>query len=59
MRHDCNAHVTDHWVQKKYEGTGDLSKYKGQQVMLFSQGTNVKEYQPLDFSIDDVVMSMQ
>jgi len=59
MQNDCNANVTNQWVQKKYDVTGDLSKYKGQQVTLFFQGTNDKGYQPTDFFIDDVVVSVQ
>jgi hypothetical protein len=58
MQNDFNANVTNQWVLRKYAVTGDLLKFKGQQVMLFSQGTNDKGYQPTDFSIDDVVVSM-
>jgi subtilase family serine protease len=56
----CNTNHTDAWVQKSYDITVDLSKYKGQQVTLFFQGTNNKDYYyPTDFFIDDVVMSVQ
>ena len=59
MQNDCNANVTNQWVQKKYDATGTLSKYKGQQVMLYFQGTNVaNQYQPTDFFIDDVVVNV-
>ena len=59
MQNDCNANVTNQWVQKKYDVTGTLSKYKGQQVMLYFQGTNVaNQYQPTDFFIDDVVVNV-
>jgi kumamolisin len=58
---DCNQRVTNAWVQKSYELTsGELSKYKGQQVTLFFEGTNVpNQYQPTDFFIDDVVVNVQ
>jgi len=59
MQNDCNANVTNQWVQKKYDVTGNLSKYKGQQVTLFFQGTNVaNQYQPTDFFIDDVMVNV-
>jgi kumamolisin len=59
MQNDCNANVTNQWVQKKYDVSGNLSKYKGQQVTLFFQGTNVaNQYQPTDFFIDDVVVNV-
>src|SRR2546430_4960243 len=54
----CNLKVTNTWVQKSFDVTGDLSKYKGQLVTLFFQGTNAaNQYQPTDFFIDDVVRS--
>ncbi len=61
FQNDCNLKVTNAWVQKSYELTsGDLSKYKGQQVTLFFEGTNVpNQYQPTDFFIDDVVVNIQ
>ena len=59
MQTDCNANVTNQWVHKKYEVSGILSKYKGQQVTLYFQGTNVSnQYQPTDFFIDDVVVNV-
>jgi subtilase family serine protease len=59
MQNDCNANVTNQWVPKKYDVSGDLSRYKGQQVTLFFQGTNdPKQYQPTDFFVDDVVVSV-
>ena len=61
FQNDCNLKVTNAWVQKSYELTsGDLSKYKGQQITLFFQGTNApNQYQPTDFFIDDVVVNVQ
>jgi kumamolisin len=57
MQNDCNLNVTNQWMQKKYDVSGALSKYKGQQVTLFFQGTNVQnQYQPTDFFIDDIVV---
>jgi hypothetical protein len=60
LQNDCNTKVTNQWVSKTYDLTSVLSKYKGQQVTLFFQGTNApNQYQPTDFFIDDVVMSVQ
>ena len=61
FQNDCNLKVTNTWVSKSYELTqGDLSKYRGQQVTLFFHGTNApNQYQPTDFFIDDVVVSVQ
>jgi kumamolisin len=60
LQNDCNLKVTNTWVQKSFDVSGGLSKYKGQQVTLFFQGTNVaNQYQPTDFFIDDVVVSVQ
>jgi len=60
LQNDCNLKVTNTWVQKSFDVSSDLSKYKGQQVTLFFQGTNVAiQYQPTDFYIDDVVMNVQ
>ncbi len=55
-----NTNVTNAWVQMTFtfDAISDLSKYKGQQVTLFFQGTNDKGYQPTDFFIDDVVVSV-
>ncbi len=59
MENDCNLNVTNQWVKKNYDVTSALSKYKGQQVTLFFQGTNVaNQYQPTDFFIDDVVVNV-
>jgi subtilase family serine protease len=59
LQNDCNANVTNQWVQKKIDVSGNLSKYKGQQVTLSFQGTNVaNQYQPTDFFIDDVVVNV-
>ena len=64
LQQSCNTNVTNAWVQEgkggTFDVTGDLSKYKGQQVTLFFQGTNApNQYQPTDFFIDDVVVSVQ
>ncbi|MGZ6366181.1 MAG: protease pro-enzyme activation domain-containing protein [Ktedonobacteraceae bacterium] len=59
MENDCNLNVTNQWVKKNYDVTSALSKYKGQQVTLYFQGTNVaNQYQPTDFFIDDVVVNV-
>ncbi len=63
LQQSCNTNVSNAWVQEGKDGTfdvtSDLSKYKGQQVTLFFQGTNVaNQYQPTDFFIDDVVMNV-
>ncbi|HYX50730.1 MAG TPA: S8 family serine peptidase, partial [Ktedonobacteraceae bacterium] len=63
LQQSCNANVTNAWVQEGKDGsfdvTKDLSAYKGQQVTLFFQGTNVaNQYQPTDFFIDDVVVNV-
>ncbi len=63
LQQSCNKDVTNAWVQEGKDGsfdvTNDLSKYKGQQVTLFFQGTNVaNQYQPTDFFIDDVVVNV-
>ncbi len=59
MQNDCNANVTNQWVLKKYDVSGILAQYKGKQVTLFFQGTNVaNQYQPTDFFIDDVAVSV-
>ncbi len=64
LQQSCNTNVTNAWVQEGKDGTfdvtSDLSKYKGQQVTLFFQGTNApNQYQPTDFFIDDVVVNVQ
>src|SRR6266568_2320454 len=64
LQQSCNTNVSNAWVQEGKDGTfdvtSDLSKYKGQQVTLFFQGTNVaNQYQPTDFFIDDVVVNVQ
>jgi subtilase family serine protease len=60
LQNDCNANVTNQWVQKTYDVTNALSAYKGNQVTLFLRGTNVSnQYQPTDFFVDDVVVNVQ
>jgi subtilase family serine protease len=60
LQNDCNANVTNQWVQKTYDVTNVLSAYKGKQVTLFLRGTNVSnQYQPTDFFVDDVVVNVQ
>jgi len=60
LQNDCNlvSKVTNAWVPKSYDVTGDLLNHKGQQITLFFQGTNDNEYQPTDFFIDDVVVNV-
>ena len=63
LQQSYNTDVTNAWVQEGKDGsfdvTSDLSKYKGQQVTLFFQGTNdPKQYQPTDFFVDDVVINI-
>jgi hypothetical protein len=63
LQQSCNTNVTNAWVQEGKDGsfdvTSDLSKYKGQQVTLFFQGTNIaNQYQPTDFFVDDVVINV-
>jgi subtilase family serine protease len=60
LQQDSNASVTNKWVLETYELTsGDLSAYKGKQVTLYFRGTNdPKQYQPTDFFIDDVAVSV-
>jgi len=60
LQNDCNANVTNQWVQKTYDVTNALSAYKGKQVTLFLRGTNVSnQYQPTVFFVDDVVVYVQ
>src|SRR6266566_3425259 len=61
LQNDCNlvSKNTNAWIKKSYDVTGDLLKYKGQQVTLFFQGTNDNQYQPTDFFVDDVVVTVQ
>ncbi len=62
LQNDCNTKVTNQWISKSYDLTSILLKYKGQQVTLFFEGTSINvsnQYQPTDFFIDDVVVSVQ
>jgi hypothetical protein len=63
LQQSCNTHVSNAWVREGKDGTfdvtSDLSNYKGQQVTLFFQGTNVaNQSQTTDFFIDDVVVNV-
>ena len=60
LQNDCNANVTNQWVQKTYDVTNALSAYKSKQVTLFLRGSNVSnQYQPTDFFVDDIVLNVQ
>jgi subtilase family serine protease len=57
MQQSCNTNVTNYWVQESYDVSTMLAPYKGKQVTLFFQGTNVaNQYQPTDFFVDDVAV---
>jgi subtilase family serine protease len=60
LQQGCNTHVSNAWVREgKFDVTSALSNYKGQQVTLFFQGTNVaNQSQTTDFFIDDVAMNV-
>jgi kumamolisin len=63
LQKSCNNNVSNAWVREGKDGSFDvtsaLSNFKGQQVTLFFQGTNVaNQYQPTDFFIDDVVVNI-
>ena len=60
MQQSCNTQVTNYWIPKTYDVSSALAAYKGKPVMLFFRGTNVQgQYQPTDFFVDDVVISVQ
>ncbi len=60
LQNDCNANVTNQWVQRTYDVTNALAAYKGKQVTFFFRGTNVSnQYQPTDFFVDDVAVNVQ
>lgn len=57
MQQSCNTGVTNYWVQETYDVSAMLAPYKGKQVTLFFQGTNIaNQYQPTDFFVDDVTV---
>ena len=60
LQQSCNTNVTNYWVLKTYDVSALLSSYKGKQVMLFFEGTNTpNQYQPTDFFVDDVTITVQ
>jgi kumamolisin len=60
MQQSCNTQVTNNWVSKTYDVSTALAANKGKPVMLFFRGTNVQgQYQPTDFFVDDVVVTVQ
>ena len=60
MQQSCNTQVTNNWISKTYDVSAALAAYKGRPVMLFFRGTNVQgQYQPTDFFVDDVVVTVQ
>jgi hypothetical protein len=60
MQQSCNTQVTNYWVSKTYDVSSALAAYKGKPVMLFFRGTNVQgQYQPTDFFVDDVVVTVK
>ncbi len=60
MQQSCNTQVTNYWVSKTYDVSSALAAYKGKQVVLFFRGTNIQnQYQPTDFFVDDVVITVQ
>ncbi len=60
MQQNCNANVTNNWVQESFDVSSSLAGYKGRQVTLFFRGTNILG-QPLtsDFFVDGVVITVQ
>ncbi len=58
MQQSWNTGVTNNWVQETFNVSTQLANYKGKQVTLFFEGTNVaNQYQPTDFFVDDVVVT--
>jgi subtilase family serine protease len=59
MQQSCNTNVTNNWVQESYDVSNMLANYKGKQVTLFFEGTNAaNQYQPTDFFVDDVAITV-
>ena len=59
MQKSCNVNVTNNWVLETYDVSAMLANYKGKQVTLFFQGTNAaNQYQPTDFFVDDVAITV-
>lgn len=60
LQSSCNTSVTNNWVVETFNVSQLLASYKGKQVTLFFQGTNVNnQYQPTDFFVDDVAVIAQ
>ncbi len=60
LQSSCNTNVTNAWVVETFDVSHSLLSYKGKQVTLFFQGTNVSnQYQPTDFFVDDVAVMAQ
>lgn len=61
LQSSTNCTPTNAWVQESFSvSASSLSAYTGKQVRLFFQGTNVpNQYQPTDFFIDDVAVTVQ
>ncbi len=60
LQSSCNTNVTNNWVVESFDLSHLLASYKGKQVTLFFQGTNVNnQYQPTDFFVDDVAVIAQ
>ncbi len=60
LQQSCNTSVTNNWVIETFDVSRLLASYKGKQVVLFFQGTNVNnQYQPTDFFVDDVAITAQ
>ena len=55
---NCNA-TNNNWVQESYDASSALENYKGKQVTLFFQGTNIpNNYYTTNFYVDDVVLTI-
>jgi hypothetical protein len=60
LQQSCNTNVTNNWVVETFDVSRLLASYKGKQVTLFFQGTNANnQYQPTDFFVDDVAITVQ
>jgi hypothetical protein len=58
LQSSCNTNVTNNWVVETFDVSRSLVSFKGKQVMLFFQGTNVNnQYQPTDFFVDDATIA--
>lgn len=60
LQKSCNTTVTNAWVLQTIDVSADLAAYKGKQITLFFQGTNIaNQYQPTDFFVDDATVNVQ